>query len=229
MLAKPITIKYRNASADAFLTEMIGLKNELSAVGNNFNQMVKRLHTLSDSQEVKAWAFFNESSKQILLQKGGRYSVKKRIKFMSNGRKNNHPRSISRALNYNEQKVKAGKAECLCAGNFLKEANELNFYQKLERFEHQNALNQRAKTNTLHISLNFDAADKLSGKISLKSLVVTWKKLVLGSSPILCINTMMQAILHLHIVTTSIQTDGSQSILLISGKMNQKGHAKNLN
>ena len=72
------------------------------------------------------------------------------------------PKSISRALNYNEQKVKLEKAECLYAGNFLKEANELNFYQKLERFEHQNALNQRAKTNTLHISLNFDAADKLT-------------------------------------------------------------------
>ena len=33
MLAKPITIRYRNASADAFLTEMIGLKKELSAIG----------------------------------------------------------------------------------------------------------------------------------------------------------------------------------------------------
>ena len=31
MLAKPITIRYRNASADAFLAEMIGLKKELSS------------------------------------------------------------------------------------------------------------------------------------------------------------------------------------------------------
>ena len=69
MLANPITIRYRNASADAFLTEMIGLKKELSAVGNNFNQAVKRLHILSDCQEVKTWAFFYESSKQILLGK----------------------------------------------------------------------------------------------------------------------------------------------------------------
>jgi MobC-like protein len=69
MLAKPITIRYRNASADAFLTEMIGLKKELSSIGNNFNQMVKRLHVLSDCQEVKTWAFFNENSKQILLEK----------------------------------------------------------------------------------------------------------------------------------------------------------------
>ncbi len=52
------------------------------------------------------------------------------------------PKSISRALNYNEQKVKSGKAECLYAGSFLQEASELNFYQKLERFEYQNSLNQ---------------------------------------------------------------------------------------
>ena len=69
MLAKPITIRYRNASADAFLTEMIGLKNELSAIGNNFNQMVKRLHTLSHLHELKAWIIFSESSKQILHEK----------------------------------------------------------------------------------------------------------------------------------------------------------------
>ncbi len=37
------------------------------------------------------------------------------------------PKSINRALNYNEQKVKWGKAECLYAGNFLHDANELNF------------------------------------------------------------------------------------------------------
>lgn len=69
MLAKPITILYRNTSADAFLTEMVGLKNELSAIGNNFNQMVKRLHTFDHSSEVKAWAAINESSKESLNKK----------------------------------------------------------------------------------------------------------------------------------------------------------------
>ncbi len=49
MLAKPITITYRNQSADAFLTEMIGLKNELSAIGKNFNQMVRKLHAFEHS------------------------------------------------------------------------------------------------------------------------------------------------------------------------------------
>lgn len=69
MLAKPITILYRNASADAFLTEMIGLKNELSAIGNNYNQMVKKLHSLEHSSEIKAWAVLNEISKENMNKK----------------------------------------------------------------------------------------------------------------------------------------------------------------
>ncbi len=68
MLSQPITVSYRNQSADAFLTEMIGLKNELSAIGKNFNQMVKRLHSL-DSSDVKIWAMVNESSKELLIKK----------------------------------------------------------------------------------------------------------------------------------------------------------------
>ena len=69
MLAQPITILYRNASADAFLTEMIVLKNELSAIGNNFNQMVKKLHAFEYSAEIKAWAAINETSKENLNKK----------------------------------------------------------------------------------------------------------------------------------------------------------------
>ena len=64
MLAKTTTILYRNASADAFLTEMIGLKKELSSIGNNFNQLVRRLHTFHDSSEVKLWASLNEYAKE---------------------------------------------------------------------------------------------------------------------------------------------------------------------
>lgn len=69
MLAKPVTILHRNASADAFLTEMVGLKNELSAIGKNFNQSVKKLHSFDHLETIKTWATLNENSKQILEQK----------------------------------------------------------------------------------------------------------------------------------------------------------------
>jgi hypothetical protein len=41
LLNKPVVIKYRNQSADEFLSAMIPLKNELNSIGNNFNQAVK--------------------------------------------------------------------------------------------------------------------------------------------------------------------------------------------
>ncbi len=68
-LNKPIVITYRNQSADDFLSEMIQLKNELNAIGNNFNQTVKKLHTLDHLSEFKSWVMINESGRQILLKK----------------------------------------------------------------------------------------------------------------------------------------------------------------
>lgn len=55
LLQKPVTFKVRNESADQFLHEMIGLKKELNAIGNNYNQAVKKLHTLNHINEVKGW------------------------------------------------------------------------------------------------------------------------------------------------------------------------------
>jgi hypothetical protein len=69
LLNKPVTINYRNQSADEILSAMNALKNELSAIGNNFNQAVHKLHTMHSVPEIKTWAMLNESSKQLLLQK----------------------------------------------------------------------------------------------------------------------------------------------------------------
>lgn len=69
LLQKPVTILYRNASADAWLEEMILLKRELNAIGNNFNQAVHRLHTLDFASEVKDWALRNETSKNQFFSK----------------------------------------------------------------------------------------------------------------------------------------------------------------
>ncbi len=72
------------------------------------------------------------------------------------------PKTIGAALNYNEKKVQKGTAECLYAANYLSEAKNMNFNQKLNGFERLNSLNERATTKTLHVSLNFDPSEKLS-------------------------------------------------------------------
>ncbi len=54
-LQQPVTIRYRNETADDFLKEMILLKKELNAIGNNFNQAVHKLHMLDRIPEFRDW------------------------------------------------------------------------------------------------------------------------------------------------------------------------------
>jgi hypothetical protein len=69
LLKKPVIVNHRNQSADEVLAEMIRLKNELSAIGNNFNQAVHRLHTLDKVPQVKIWLVANENLKTSFLKK----------------------------------------------------------------------------------------------------------------------------------------------------------------
>lgn len=68
-LAHPVVLTYRNQSADDFLGEALQLKNELSAIGRNFNQAVHKLHTLDHVAEIKTWAMLNQADKQVLFAK----------------------------------------------------------------------------------------------------------------------------------------------------------------
>ncbi len=69
LLSKPVVVKYRSQSADQFLEEMILLKNELSAIGNNFNQAVKRLHTLDNLPEMRNWLIIYDTTHQKISRK----------------------------------------------------------------------------------------------------------------------------------------------------------------
>lgn len=69
LLREPVTTLYRNQSADDFLAEMLLLKKELNAIGNNFNQAVHRLHTIDHYPQAKAWAERYEQVFHSLQQK----------------------------------------------------------------------------------------------------------------------------------------------------------------
>jgi hypothetical protein len=69
LLQKPIVNTYRNQSLDDFMTETIRLRGELNAIGNNFNQAVKKLHTLQQIAEFKHWIISYELEKKILFNK----------------------------------------------------------------------------------------------------------------------------------------------------------------
>jgi hypothetical protein len=120
------------------------------------------------------------------------------------------PKSIEAALNYNEKKVQKGTAQCLYAGNYLNEANKMNFYQKLDGFETNNRLNKMATTKTLHVSLNFDPSEKLSENKLVEIASVYMEKIGFGEQPFLVYKHADAGHPHIHIVSTTIKNDGSR-------------------
>lgn len=68
LLEKPIVIKYRNESLDNFMEELIQVKQELNAIGNNFNQAVKKLHLLKQIPEFRQWIATNEEAQKQLIE-----------------------------------------------------------------------------------------------------------------------------------------------------------------
>ena len=67
LLGKPVTINCRNASVDSYTEELAQLKTELNAVGNNFNQAVKKLNMLSSIKEFEHWLIAYELDKRQLF------------------------------------------------------------------------------------------------------------------------------------------------------------------
>jgi methyl-accepting chemotaxis protein len=69
LLGKPIIATHRNQSIDDLMTEAIKLRNELNGLGNNFNQAVKKLHTLQQIPEFRNWITTYETDRKTVLNK----------------------------------------------------------------------------------------------------------------------------------------------------------------
>jgi hypothetical protein len=116
---------------------------------------------------------------------------------------------VQKALNYNEHKVAEGVAELIWSSGYLKGLEAMNFYEKLEGFEHLISLN-KSKTNSLHISLNF-AEDDLLDKSKLRALADDYmSRIGFAEQPYLVYQHFDAGHPHLHVVTCSIREDGSR-------------------
>jgi MobC-like protein len=78
LFKKPITVHQRNQSLDDFMVELMQLRSELNAIGNNFNQAVKQLHQLKDVSRVGEWAERYAKDQEVLLERVG--AIKDKIK-----------------------------------------------------------------------------------------------------------------------------------------------------
>lgn len=134
-------------------------------------------------------------------------------------------RSIAGMLNYNEQKVRQGKAKCIAASKYGLPPQQLNFHEKLNRLQNLAAQNGRSKTNAVHISLNFDPSEKPSVE-QLHSIASRYMDLLgFGQQPFLVYQHLDAGHPHIHIATTNIQ-QGGQRIDLHNIGRNQSEEAR---
>ena len=68
LLGKPVVATYRNQSLDDLMAELIKLRGELNAIGNNFNQAVRKLHLLNQTGQLQSWIIRYETDNERLLQ-----------------------------------------------------------------------------------------------------------------------------------------------------------------
>jgi hypothetical protein len=119
--------------------------------------------------------------------------------------------SIHRILNYNENKVQQGVAECIGAGNYPVDIEKMVFTMKLNRFVKQAELNKNVKRNSVHISLNFDGTEKGISKEKLMKIADTYMdKIGFTEQPYLVYQHHDAGHPHIHIISLKVRNDGSR-------------------
>ena len=81
LLRKPVVMKFRNESLDELILELIQLRKELNNIGNNFNQAVKKLHTLNKIADFNHWLLSYELEKKTLFN--SIETIKKHIQILA--------------------------------------------------------------------------------------------------------------------------------------------------
>lgn len=117
-------------------------------------------------------------------------------------------KSIRGILHYNEHKVAVGEAKLILASGFAGDTEHMSFNNKLRRFEHLTSLKPSVKTNALHITLNFDASEKIDNAKMQQIALAYMERVGFGDQPFLVYRHNDVAHQHLHIATTSIQRNG---------------------
>jgi len=67
LMAKPVIKSVQNDSLREVLHTLSLLQKDLNGIGNNYNQMVKRLHTADKIPEIKTWflQYLNEKDRML--------------------------------------------------------------------------------------------------------------------------------------------------------------------
>ena len=117
--------------------------------------------------------------------------------------------SIHRIVNYNENKVKEGVANCIGAGNYPLDPEQMTMTARLNVLTKRIELKQRAERTSYHISLNFDPSEKNLKPEKLMAIAESYMaKIGFDRQPFLVYQHHDAGHPHIHIVTTNIKPDG---------------------
>jgi len=125
---------------------------------------------------------------------------------------------IARVLWYHEHKVRKGVAECIYAGNMIKDAGDLTVEEKQFHIERLLSLNDRVRQRVLHIFIDFHESDKIE-KAEMRSLVRDYMR-AMGweRQPYLAYLHQDALHMHLHIVSSRIRWDEAPISLSMSNR-----------
>jgi len=127
--------------------------------------------------------------------------------------------SIRAMVNYNENKIIEGKAECIGQGNYPVDTDRLTYVMKLNRLEKQCKLNENVKRNTVHISLNFDPSEANLPKEKLLEIAGNYmEKIGFGNQPYLVYQHHDAGHPHIHITSINVQENGKRIAMHNIGK-----------
>ena len=128
-------------------------------------------------------------------------------------------KSLRRAFQYNENKLKEGDATLLATENFPFNISAENGYMGLKMLEKVAELKQDVQVNSVHISLNFSPEEKFSDE-KMKLIAKEYmEKIGFGDQPYLVYRHHDSGHEHCHIVTTNITLDAQRISLHNIGKL----------
>ncbi len=134
-------------------------------------------------------------------------------------------KNIQGVVNYNENKVKLGMAECIGENMYGRPVGRLSIHEKLRGLNSFIERNRRATTKAVHISLNFHPSEQL-GKDRLMEIANEYmERIGFGEQPYLVYQHFDAAHPHLHIATTNIRSKGDRIQLFNIGR-NQSESAR---
>jgi hypothetical protein len=128
-------------------------------------------------------------------------------------------KSLTGALYYNEHKVDLGKAELLTTNGYTKSDDLLSFNDKLFRLTDLAGRNLRTRTNTIHLSLNFDINESIADEKLANIADEYMRRIGFEDQPYLVYKHLDAGHPHIHVVSTNIQADGKRISLNNIGKL----------